>query len=150
MNGMHSKGRYNPFAAYGQFTTTHMLLSLGLNALISEKYGIRSYELYFGRIITDLWRHSTDDFVRKSVEGQDAVRAFKKLEQGSSTMPVAGLDPTLRMPHANGDNVYLDDCQLTEAVAWDWKREYSEKLLELVRDWTGRDFLWHILCTSFL
>ena len=62
------------------------------------------------------------------------------LEQGSSTALVAALDPMLPMPNVDGDNVYLDDCQSREAVAWARKRENAEKLWELSERLVGERF----------
>jgi NAD(P)-dependent dehydrogenase (short-subunit alcohol dehydrogenase family) len=127
--GPQPKIPYNPHAAYGQSKTANILFSLGLTLRLFDNYGIKSYALHPGGIMTDLWRHMDTDSVRKIVSGRED--SFKSLEQGSSTTLVAALDPGLPTPTAAGKNLYLDDCQLVPAVAWARSLENSEKLWKL-------------------
>jgi NAD(P)-dependent dehydrogenase (short-subunit alcohol dehydrogenase family) len=135
--GFESGGRYNPVVAYGQSKTANILFSLGLTNRLFKRYGIKSYALHPGGILTELWRHTAKDVKQGLVEGQQAVGGFKSLEQGASTILVAALDPQLPTPSRTGDNVYLDDCQLTEPVAWARDHDKSEKLWALSETLVG-------------
>lgn len=139
--GMRTDGKYNPYIAYGQSKSANILWSLGLTARLYEKFGIKSYALHPGGILTDLWRHTDDDFVQKLVAGTEAVGGFKTLQQGASTTLVAALDPNLPNPTGSGENLFLDDCQLTPAVAWARDAESAEKLWKLSEALVGEEFL---------
>jgi NAD(P)-dependent dehydrogenase (short-subunit alcohol dehydrogenase family) len=138
--GMESGGRYNAYMAYGQSKSANILFSVALTNRLFKKHGIKSYALHPGGILTELWRHSDNDFVQKLVDSRKGVGGFKNLEQGSSTTLVAALDPNLPTPSPAGDNVYLEDCQLTEPVPWAKGFETWEKLWSLSETLAGGKF----------
>ncbi len=139
--GPQSSSDYNPYVAYGQSKSANILFSQGLTMGLFERFGIKSYALHPGGILTDLWRHMDNSFVQKLVDGQQKVGGFKTLEQGSSTTFVAALDPQLPTPTATGGKFYLDDCQLTSARHWARGFENAERLWTLSEDLIGERFV---------
>ena len=103
---------YDPMAAYGQSKTANILYSLALSRRLVPR-GIRCFALHPGSIQTELTRHiepSTVAGVKRT--GQFA---YKTLSAGASTQLVAALDPDLK---AQGNNVYLDNCQIGDPAPW--------------------------------
>ena len=138
--GMASGGIYNPVIAYGQSKTANILFSLALTARLFDKYKIKSYALHPGGILTDLWRHTEENYTKQIVASQEATGGFKTLEQGSSTTLVAALDPGLPSPTTAGENLFLDNCQLAEIVHWARDPELAEKLWRLSEELVGQTF----------
>ena len=103
---------YDPVAAYGQSKTAVILYSLALSSRFVQK-GIRCFALHPGSIQTELARHVRPD----SLAGVDRTGkfAYKTLSAGASTQLVAALDPNLE---AQGNNVYLDNCQFGDPAPW--------------------------------
>ncbi|KAF4548217.1 Short chain dehydrogenase-like protein 10 [Elsinoe fawcettii] len=115
---------YAVFVAYGQSKTANVLHALELDKRL-EAYGIRGLSLHPGSIITELGREMTaEDW--KVIESTSTN--WVSLDQGTSTILVAALDPAL---DTNRDGVYLADCQLSEASKHAVDPDAAKKLWDL-------------------
>ncbi|KAI4728931.1 NAD(P)-binding protein [Aureobasidium sp. EXF-10728] len=116
---------YNVWVAYGQTKSANILFSLALNDRFGAK-GIRSYAMHPGAIQTDLSRSlSPQDaaFLEKIVDGK-----WITLDQGTSTILVAALDPALSNPQKS---MYLSDCQFTDAEPYAHDLDIANRLWTL-------------------
>lgn len=84
-----------------------------------------------GAIVTELFRHAGQQAV-DSLKDSPAGQKFKTHAQGSSTTLAAALDPLLAPPDDQGNNLYLEDSNLSEAAA------------PFARDPTKAEELWHL------
>ncbi|UKZ83835.1 hypothetical protein TrVFT333_011648 [Trichoderma virens FT-333] len=141
---------YNSMGAYGQSKTANVLFSLGLNERLYEKYGILSFAVHPGSIVTEL--------------GREKGMVFKKLGEGASTTLVAAVDPALTLPAKRplaseadlaktgpeikgedgeweGQGVYLSDCQIHENTkVWYTSWSEGEKLWAKSEELVGEKF----------
>lgn len=131
---------YHPRVAYGQSKTANILFSLGLTARLYEKYGILSYGIHPGAILTELTRHM------EAKEIEDVVVKFKDflvtLDQGCATSLRAGLDESLEPADYKGDGegIYLAEASITQCPAWSRNPKMAEKLWELSEKLVGEKF----------
>ncbi|KAF2219155.1 short chain dehydrogenase/ reductase-like protein, partial [Elsinoe ampelina] len=115
---------YAVFVAYGQSKTANILHSLELDKRLADD-GIRGFALHPGSIITELGREMTpEDW--KVIESTSTN--WVSLDQGTSTILVAALDPAL---DSSKDGVYFADCQVAEAAKHAVDPEAARKLWDL-------------------
>ncbi|KAL7812089.1 NAD(P)-binding protein [Trichoderma aethiopicum] len=135
--------------AYGQSKTANSLFSLGLNERLYEKYGILSFAVHPGVIITELSREVPHDEFQARIELlKSRGFVFKELSAGASTSLVAAVDPALTLPAKrplqseadlsktgpevkgedgewDGRGVFLSDCQVLDKTKM-WYTSWSE------------------------
>src|SRR5690606_18499528 len=106
--------QYDKWIAYGQSKTANALFALGLDRRGAE-YGIRSFSLHPGQILTDLARHLTGDeietFGALDEQGQvriDPANGVKTVEQGAATSVWAATSPLLE----GLGGLYCEDCEV--------------------------------------
>ncbi|KAL7917843.1 hypothetical protein ACQKWADRAFT_305829 [Trichoderma austrokoningii] len=151
--------------AYGQSKTANVLFSLGLNERLYEKYGILSFSLHPGSIITELGRELDPEVWRKRTEMfKKGGMVFKDQYEGASTTLVAAVDPALTLPTRRplaseadlaktgkdvkgkdgeweGRGVFLSDCQIhADAKLWFTSWSQGEKLWEKSEELVGEKF----------
>ncbi|KAI5272527.1 metallopeptidase MepB [Aureobasidium subglaciale] len=117
--------KYSVWVAYGQTKSANILFSLALNDRFGAK-GIRSYAVHPGAIQTDLSRSlSSEDakFLEKIVDGN-----WITLDQGTSTILVAALDPALSKSQRS---VYMSNCQFAEAAPYTHDLAIAKRLWDL-------------------
>ncbi|KAI5252055.1 metallopeptidase MepB [Aureobasidium subglaciale] len=117
--------KYSVWVAYGQTKSANILFSLALNDRLGTK-GIRSYAVHPGAIQTDLSRSlSPGDakFLEKIVDGN-----WITLDQGTSTVLVAALDPALSKSQRS---VYMSNCQFAEAAPYTHDLVIANRLWDL-------------------
>ncbi|TKX21225.1 hypothetical protein C1H76_6766 [Elsinoe australis] len=123
---------YQVFIAYGQSKTANVLHAVEMNRRL-EGEGIRGWALHPGSIVTDLGREMTpEDW--KIIESTAAN--WVSLDQGTSTILVAALDPAL---DGKQEGVYLADCQIAKAEKHATDGEAAKKLWDLSEKLTGLD-----------
>ncbi|KAL8382919.1 hypothetical protein RB595_006609 [Gaeumannomyces hyphopodioides] len=138
------EGSYTPWGGYGQAKTANVLFSVALNARLAEKWGVRSYALHPGSIMTNLGRHTKpsmyDEIKVKILGSEDATWKMKNFQQGCSTQLRAALDPSL--PGQEG--VMLYDCALTTDPQQIFPRAVdpadAERLWTLSEKLVGQEF----------
>ncbi|WP_086826334.1 SDR family NAD(P)-dependent oxidoreductase [Allokutzneria sp. NRRL B-24872] len=100
---------YDKWAAYCQAKTANVLFAVQLNA-----FGVKSFALHPGGILTPLQRHLTkaEQVERGWIDenGTPLIPEFKTPEQGASTQVWAATSPRL----AELGGVYLEDCEVAE------------------------------------
>jgi NAD(P)-dependent dehydrogenase (short-subunit alcohol dehydrogenase family) len=109
----YDKTEYSAWAAYGQSKTANILFTLGLESRIGDR-GVHAYAVHPGLVGTDLDRYLGDQertWLEKRV-AQSGVLT-KSPAQGASTPVVAATSTGL----ADRGGIYLEDCQVSEAVA---------------------------------
>jgi NAD(P)-dependent dehydrogenase (short-subunit alcohol dehydrogenase family) len=138
--GVDPKDTYNPQTAYGQSKSANVLFSLALTARLYEKYGILSFGLHPGGILTELSRYLDP------AEFASAVEQFKgffvSVDQGCATSLRAGLDDSLGPANykTDGQGIYLADVNIAEAPAWAHDPKLAERLWELSEKLVGQKF----------
>ncbi|CAC9890123.1 unnamed protein product [Aureobasidium pullulans] len=103
---------YSVWVAYGQTKSANILFSLALNDRFGNK-GIRSYACHPG----------DREFLDSIVKGQ-----WITLDQGTSTILVAALDPALGKPQKG---VYMSQCQIADAAPYTHDLDVANRLWEL-------------------
>ncbi|RFU81794.1 hypothetical protein TARUN_384 [Trichoderma arundinaceum] len=156
---------YSSTGAYGQSKTANALFSLGLNERLYGKYGILSFSVHPGTIITELGREvPTDDYKKRLETFRKLGMVFKELSAGASTSLVAAVDPALTLPTKRpltseedlaktslqvkgedgeweGRGVYLSDCQIHENTkVWYTSWSQGEKLWAKSEEIVGQKF----------
>ncbi|CAI6310117.1 unnamed protein product [Periconia digitata] len=125
---------------YNQSKVANALFTVGINTRLYEKYGIASFVLHPGVIMTELARGATDDQI-DAVNKQPIVR--KTLSQGSSTTLVAALDPKLTDNLSTQEPlVFLADCQLVKLPPKSSSKENADRLWDLSEELTKEKFSW--------
>lgn len=128
---------YSPWFAYGQSKTANILFSRALNHRLSKE-GIQSFALSPGSIATELQRHMNPLYLQEVYETHSrSGRGRKTVEQGSSTTLVAALDPALK---ADGERIYLVDCQLADVAGWAVDSGAAETLWQLSESIVKQEF----------
>jgi NAD(P)-dependent dehydrogenase (short-subunit alcohol dehydrogenase family) len=140
---------YEKWAAYGQAKTANVLFAVQLNKLAEN---VRVFAVHPGGIWTPLQRHlSTEEKIERGWidEAGNQLVKFKTPEQGAATTLFAATSPQL-----DGlGGVYLEDCDVAEAVAedadpattWSGVKAYAtdpaqaERLWALSAEMTGVD-----------
>lgn len=133
---------YVPTAAYGASKTCAVLLAVGLNVRLYEKYGILSLALNPGEIKSELGRHTDPEWLTKLLKKREeaGLMHWKSLNQGASTTLLAACDPKLGLPDAGGRGYYLSDAQIAQAPQWAVDKEAAEKLWKVSEELTGENF----------
>jgi len=126
---------YHPWVAYGQSKTANILFSAYLATHLS-RFGIQSFGLHPGSIMTDLGRHMTGE-MNHDLEEYAANTVFKTQDQGAATTLVAAFDPKLKTE----SGVYLDDCQMGEAREWATAEPAADRLWALSEELVGQKFV---------
>ncbi|KIX93408.1 uncharacterized protein Z520_10827 [Fonsecaea multimorphosa CBS 102226] len=130
---------YNPVVAYGQSKSANVLFALGLTARLYEEYGVLSFALHPGAIMTELSREYPPEALAAIVEKFKSE--FKTVDQGCATSLVAGLDDTLAPANVkDGSGIYLSDGQIAQAPAWAQNPKLAEQLWELSEKLVGQRF----------
>lgn len=158
-------GSYIAMGAYGQSKSANVLFSLGLNERLYNKYGILSFSLHPGSIITELSRDVPAAAYKERIERFKAAgMIFKELSAGASTTLVAAVDPALKLPAKRpivneedlaktgkdlkgedgeweGRGVYLSDCQIIDNTKiWFTSWSEGEKLWAKSEEIVGEKF----------
>lgn len=123
---------YSPPVAYGQSKTANVLFSLELTERLYGKYGIMSFAVHPGALLTELIRYSDPKEVGELIEKFKG--SFKSLDEGASTPLVAALDNRLDPGMKVGSGFYLSDCQIADAPEWALSRQYARDLWKLSED----------------
>ncbi|EHK19611.1 uncharacterized protein TRIVIDRAFT_58297 [Trichoderma virens Gv29-8] len=135
---------YNSMGAYGQSKTANVLLSLGLNERLYEKYGILSFAVHPGSIVTELGREvPAEDYKARIESFKKKGMVFKKLGEGASTTLVAATGPEIKGEDGEweGRGVYLSDCQIHESTkVWYTSWSEGEKLWAKSEELVGEKF----------
>ena len=133
--------RYTPQVAYGQSKTANVLFSLGLTARLYEKYGVLSFGVHPGTIVTELAR-SVDQAVTAAL-----IERFKgnfvTADQGCATSLRAALDESLGPADFKGDGqgVFLAEAQLVDwCPAYARDPKLAEKLWTVSEGLVGEAF----------
>ncbi|KAL6900407.1 NAD(P)-binding protein [Trichoderma evansii] len=151
--------------AYGQSKSANVLFSLGLNERLYNKYGILSFSVHPGSIITELGREMDPEVWKARTEKfKKAGIVFKDQFEGTSTTLVAAVDPALTLPtkrpHISdedlaktgkdlkgedgqweGRGVFLSDCQIYEdSKVWCTSWSQGEKLWAKSEELVGEKF----------
>ena len=131
---------YGDAVAYGQSKTANVLFSLSLTSKLYEKYGVLSYGLHPGAIMTELARHINSDQVANIRE--KFKDTFLTVDQGCATSLRAGLDGSLEPAdfRGNGKGIYLLDVQIAEAPGWAQNPRLAERLWEVSERLVGEKF----------
>ncbi|EMD90655.1 hypothetical protein COCC4DRAFT_47329 [Bipolaris maydis ATCC 48331] len=123
---------YQGFAAYGQSKTANILFSVSINKKLGGK-GIRSYAVHPGTI----WTNISRDLGSEEIAAVEKASPFSKnLDQGAATVLVAALDPALN----EEKGIFLDDCQMIEAMPHATDPDQAEKLWDLSEKLVGTKF----------
>jgi NAD(P)-dependent dehydrogenase (short-subunit alcohol dehydrogenase family) len=104
---------YTPWSAYGQSKTANVLFTKALETRLGD-HGVHSFVIHPGVVETDLFRYMGED--DKATLDRRIAKAgleMKTPSQGASTTIVAATSPDL----AGKGGAYLEDCQISEAVA---------------------------------
>jgi NAD(P)-dependent dehydrogenase (short-subunit alcohol dehydrogenase family) len=108
----HFEQGYDRWKAYGQSKTANILFAVELDRL-GQAFGIRSFALHPGAILTPLQRHiplgEQKEMGWIDDEGNPPER-FKTTEQGAGTQTWAATSPRL----AGMGGLYLEDCEVAE------------------------------------
>ncbi|KAM7217097.1 hypothetical protein V8F06_007496 [Rhypophila decipiens] len=123
---------YNGIVTYAQSKTGNMLFTLHLQKVLA-KYGIASYAVHPGSIVTDLSRDQSDELTEQFYK---VAPYWKTHDEGSSCTLVAALDPGLDEPKGH----YLVDCQIFDPVAHGKDRVAAERLWKLSEELVGQTF----------
>ncbi|KIW78625.1 hypothetical protein Z517_08463 [Fonsecaea pedrosoi CBS 271.37] len=130
---------YNFTVAYGQSKSANVLFALGLTARLYEKYGILSFALHPGAIMTELSRHYDPETLAAIVEKFKSE--FKSVDQGCATSLVAGLDDSLGPANLkDGSGIFLSDGHIAESPAWTHDPKLADRLWELSEKLVGQKF----------
>ncbi|KAM0254605.1 hypothetical protein ACHAQJ_006641 [Trichoderma viride] len=163
--GVLKEDSYIVNGAYGQSKTANVLFSLGLNERLYGKYGILSFSLHPGAIVTELGREVPPEEYKQRLERFKTMgMVFKELSAGASTTLVAAVDPALTLPTKRplasekdlakmsqevkgedgeweGRGVYLNDCQIQENTKmWYTSWSQGEKLWAKSEEIVGEKF----------
>jgi NAD(P)-dependent dehydrogenase (short-subunit alcohol dehydrogenase family) len=119
------KQPYDKVKAYAQSKTASSLFAVELDS-IGAAQGIRSFAVHPGAILTDIFRHMTEDERLAWVQragGELARRGedFKTPQQGAATSVWCALSPQLQ----GMGGVYCEDCDIAELVAADSPAGYG-------------------------
>ncbi|KUJ11768.1 NAD(P)-binding protein [Mollisia scopiformis] len=117
-------GTYESSIAYGQSKTANVLFSVGLNARYASQ-GLKSFAVSPGNIMTNLVRAMTEEALQGFFAG--IGDKWKNLDQGASTLVVAGFDPGLD----EEAGVYVEDCQMKRPAGWASDSAKAERLWKL-------------------
>ncbi|KKP02070.1 hypothetical protein THAR02_05850 [Trichoderma harzianum] len=156
---------YVSMGAYGQSKAANVLFSLGINERLYEKYGILSFAVHPGSIITELGREVPAEEYNARIESfKKKGMVFKDQGEGASTSLVAAVDPALTLPAKRpiasdadlaktgpelkgedgeweGRGVYLSDCQIYDnAKIWYTSWSEGEKLWAKSEELVGEKF----------
>jgi len=132
------KASYTPMVAYAQSKTANILFSLALTERLYEKYGILSFGVHPGGILTELGRYSDPEAMKAVMERFKFM--LKTLDEGVSTPLVAALDDQLGPAKADGSGIYLSDCQITDAPMWAQNPQYAKDLWTASENIVGEKF----------
>ena len=105
---------YDKWQAYGQAKTANVLFAVQLNKLAERA---RAFAVHPGGIWTPLQRHlSQEEMIQRGWIDENGTQlvTFKTPEQGAATTLFAATSPQL-----TGGGVYLEDCDIAEAIAAD-------------------------------
>ncbi|CZR60003.1 related to short-chain dehydrogenase [Phialocephala subalpina] len=130
---LRNDGSYESGIAYGQSKTANVLFSVGLNARYASQ-GLRSFAVSPGNIMTNLAREFDEAAVKRLFAG--IGDNWKTLDQGASTLVVAGFDPGLD----DEAGVYVEDCKVKRPAKWASDGAKAERLWELSEDLVSEKF----------
>jgi NAD(P)-dependent dehydrogenase (short-subunit alcohol dehydrogenase family) len=132
---------YQGMVAYGQSKTANVLFSLSLTERLYEQYGILSFGLHPGGILTELSRYSDPATMEAALDRYRAMgMVFKSLAQGAATTLVAALDPELGPANKDGKGIYMEDCHVAEISHWATDPVAAEKLWTASEELVGEKF----------
>jgi NAD(P)-dependent dehydrogenase (short-subunit alcohol dehydrogenase family) len=137
---LNPKDSYHPMVGYGQSKSANVLFSLELTKRLYGKYGILSYGLHPGAIMTELARHIDKDEWEELAEKFKSM--FVSIDQGCATSLRAGLDDSLGPADFKGDGkgIYLSDAQITEGPEWVHDPKLAAQLWEVSEKLVGEEF----------
>jgi len=135
---------YNKYIAYAESKSANALFSVALDKL-GQPHGVRAFSAHPGIIVTELWRHLSDDEV-------SAFSAYSKtIEQGAATSVWCATSPQLD----GKGGVYCEDADISltipanaqdaldtqGVVSWASDPELAERLWLLSEELTGVKFV---------
>ena len=128
---------YDKFEAYGQSKTANILFSVEL-----DRRGVPSYSVHPGMIATELGRHMTKEDMqslrdRASQSPTGGLPGYKSIEEGAATSVWAATAAEL----AGQGGAYLEDCRVSEAMAYARDPEAAARLWALSEELVGDRFL---------
>ena len=132
---------YVPEVSYGQSKTANVLFSLALTSRLYEKYGILSFGIHPGAIMTELARHLDPEKFAAIAEKFKSM--FVSVDQGCATSLRAGLDDSLGPADYKGDGngIYLADAQIADWVpAWAHDPKLAAQLWTVSEKLVGQKF----------
>ncbi|QGQ96550.1 SDR family NAD(P)-dependent oxidoreductase [Paenibacillus psychroresistens] len=151
------KREYNRQIAYGQSKSANALFAVTLDR-IGQPHGVRAFSVHPGMIVTELWRHLTDDELRYlgALDEQDRRvtldknGVFKTVEQGAATSVWCAANTQLD----GKGGVYCEDVDITidipvnpsdaldssGIVSWASDPSIAERLWLLSEEMTGVKF----------
>ncbi|KIW15127.1 hypothetical protein PV08_07914 [Exophiala spinifera] len=134
------KDRYSPEVAYGQSKTANVLFSLALTSKLYEKYGILSFGLHPGAIMTELARHMDPE--KFAAVAERFKNMFVSVDQGCATSLRAGLDDSLDPADFKGDGkgIFLADAEIADAPAWAHDPKLAARLWDVSENLVGQKF----------
>ncbi|KAI0399724.1 hypothetical protein F4802DRAFT_538627 [Xylaria palmicola] len=127
-----SEDGYLPLIAYGQSKTANVLFTYYLQQHARD-FGIMSYSLHPGGVVSNLGREHDED-VAKAIEATSSY--WKNSDEGASTSLVAAVDPAL--DECRG--LYLADCQFYSCGDHAKDAEAAERLWKLSEELIGERF----------
>ncbi|CAM3663347.1 Fatty acyl-CoA reductase [Bordetella sputigena] len=117
--------QYEPWVAYGQSKTANALFAVALDS-IARRWGVRSFAVHPGGIVTDLIRHmpqalidASDVIDRNGKPIIDPENNKKTPRQGAATSVWCATSPLL----AGMGGVYCADCEIARALPSDESTE---------------------------
>ncbi|KAF8851136.1 NAD(P)-binding protein [Acephala macrosclerotiorum] len=130
---LRNDGGYESGIAYGQSKTANVLFSVGLNARYGSQ-GLKSFAVSPGNIMTNLARELDEAAVKGLFAG--IGDNWKTLDQGASTLVVAGFDPGLE----DEAGVYIEDCKMKRPAKWASDGAKADRLWALSEDLVPENF----------
>ena len=116
-----NRSPYNKWVAYGQSKTATSLFAVEFDKR-AQAYGVRSFAVHPGAVLTNLLRYMSDEELKVwGVYRENGVPkasgGFKSLEQGAATAIWCAVSPQLN----DKGGVYYEDCDIARVVPADDK-----------------------------
>ncbi|KAK7448309.1 hypothetical protein CaCOL14_002582 [Colletotrichum acutatum] len=139
---------YVGFLSYGQSKTANILFSVSLTQKLEAKYGIKSYAIHPGAVITNINRHAKPEEIEhalKRVKELGFEAPAKTPDQGANSSVLSAVDPELPSPDLSSlesKGLYMADCKLDDEQCAGFARnlEYADKLWALSEELVKEKF----------
>lgn len=131
---------YTYLEAYNQSKIANVLFGVALNDKLYRKYGIASFALHPGVIMTELSRGASEEQLEPM---KDQPVTYKTQSQGSSTTLVAALDPKVTQGlDAQEPLVFFADCQMVGLPPASSSKGNAERLWKRSEELVKEEFSW--------